>query len=301
MRGVFLGAEGCDTIPMREIWRISPDRRTATHGVREFVRSCTMIMIFCAILMFAVVYTVPTMRGKTVVVHRIYIGEDGYHYEVLSANPGDTVKVEAKVAHGSRMDIYILEQYDYIDNYSKEKEFSPVFVKEKKSDVDDTWDQPDDRGYYLIIENKDNPRDSDAVPDGQITVDYSVDNHYEERIVIEFMTCVGIVIGVSVVGVVCIKLYYQRKIMKNRTAPPAPVIHIRTDDPSMSAPFRKIQSPENPNGRPHPYMQWESISETSILEKSPSHPPPPLTGPHPPDLKESRYNQGREPPHIDTP
>lgn len=256
----------------RENRRISLDRKIPAHGFHEKSRSCASAIIFCAILLQTVLFHAPVAGGGTYAIYMTSISEDSHHFEILTANPGDTVKIDIKVIRGSRMDVYIMEQYDYIDNYSEEKDFSPVFVKEKKEKVDDTWKQRDDRGYYLVIDNEDNPRDSDAVPDGSIAVEYSIDNHYEEKIVIELTTCIGIVIGLSVVGLTCLRLYYLRKNRMNRISSPIPSItHEIEKKPSMSTPFYQMGPQGERMGKSPALSQWDPTSERPILEKFPRH------------------------------
>jgi len=72
-----------------------------------------------------------------------------------------------------RCDLYIMsfDEYSNYCSWDNSEEFWPVETYENISEVNLPWIMPDDDNYYLVIDNKNNNRDSDAIPEGNIIYD----------------------------------------------------------------------------------------------------------------------------------
>ncbi len=111
-----------------------------------------------------------TYKGRT-------LSKDNYDRYTLYTSSDDEVEIDFEVTQGVKVDIYILSQQQY-NNYRDGKYFTPSFSRENTLGVDDDYTIEDDQNYYLIVDNKDNARSSDAKPQGSMTynLEYEVDD-----------------------------------------------------------------------------------------------------------------------------
>ncbi len=87
---------------------------------------------------------------------------DGYRFEI-SANE----------TNGLEIDVYILEEKEY-GKFKKGEAFKPVFQKQEVTRFDPVdWAAPDDRHYFLIVDNQDIPERQDAYAGRNVTVEIS--------------------------------------------------------------------------------------------------------------------------------
>jgi len=103
----------------------------------------------------------------------------------IGGDPEDTFSIDFSISNGSTADLYIMTKNEYETNYDEGRGFNTTFEQERVDLLnDEKWTRPDDQTYYLVVDNKDNARSSDAVPEGNIT-DYV--NYFNETQVEEFL------------------------------------------------------------------------------------------------------------------
>jgi len=116
-------------------------------------------------------------------------GEDiqkGGHdkYELWLYN-GDEVTLDFQVTQGGEVDLYFLIHEEYY-NYSNNVMFYPDFSWENVTGLEEEFTVDTDYGlnhadeYYIIVDNKDNARSSDAIPDGFVVYDLEYDVYSED-------------------------------------------------------------------------------------------------------------------------
>jgi hypothetical protein len=149
----------------------------------------------------------PLQRDGTIYYgshERIYIGmySEGY-----------TGKV--KVTTNATVDVYILTD-DYVFSYPDS--FSTVKAVEKTKNADFSFKASGGESYYLVIDNLDNSKTTDAIPTGDVTFDATYPNildQVEEDVQWIAMGClltiVAVVIIVVVIIVVIIYLITRKK------------------------------------------------------------------------------------------
>lgn len=99
-------------------------------------------------------------------------------------NNDDYVKYDLQVTDGERVDVYIIRGSE-ISNYREGREFTPVLVRENVVRSDGEHHIETFASHIIVIDNQDNTRESDAVPEGPVnyTLTYSVhDPHWWESI-----------------------------------------------------------------------------------------------------------------------
>ena len=97
--------------------------------------------------------------------------EKGYNHEfVLSGERYDNWTIDLVVNEGMKIDLYIIRSDEY-SNYFSDDPFNVTFVEENISSLKVTWMQPDNENYSLVIDNKNNSRSSDTLPEGRVSYD----------------------------------------------------------------------------------------------------------------------------------
>ena len=135
------------------------------------------------------------------------ISKDTHVKYYLIGKSGDEFEIEFTVTQGDYADLYIMTRFEYNEHYMNNKSFNASFLREKTKSVQSTWTQPDDQDYYLVVDNEDNARESDAEPSGDITYRIEYNNKTAEEEVEKFFgfalmvvaLCCGIIIVIIIV------------------------------------------------------------------------------------------------------
>jgi flagellar basal body-associated protein FliL len=243
------------------------------------------------------------------------IYEDSYESDwLLGLGKGEKIEVSLDVVSptGATVDVYILSSSQY-SNYPSGS-FSPTVAHEDVSTADFTFKSPDDQSYYLVIDNEDNSRAADAVPTGDVTVNYEYDDPLsiilsdledtaEDAFWTGMMICViGIVLVIVIIVVIVVLVV---KSGKSKQPPPQqqyqqPPYDQQGAYPPPGQPYQPppgdqppAQPPQQPPGDqayyPPPNQgQWQQ--------------PPPNQGYYPPPDQQGYYptpQQPQQPPKKD--
>jgi hypothetical protein len=123
-------------------------------------------------------------------------------YTIVGGDSDDEYSIDLTVYNGSRADLYILSKAE-LDNYEEGLPFTTSFAEEDVTTVDDNWFKPDGGTYYIVIDNQDNIRSSDAEPTGNITFYVS---YFNVTDVEEFFESIGDICGLGIfaTGACCV-------------------------------------------------------------------------------------------------
>jgi hypothetical protein len=209
--------------------------------------SIILCLIGAALLMPGMVSAADTISDTAT----IYNG--GYEDEMLfglGTNERIDISVDVTSPAGASVDVYIIastEKYDY-----PSESFTPVVAHEGVSNADFSFKSPDSQTYYLVIDNTDNSRSSDAVPTGDVTVNYEYDDplsaiieSFENTAEAAFWTgtliCATVVIAIVVVIVLIVWL----------------IVRAGKSSPPPQQPYPPQQYPQQPYPQqPYPQQQY---------------------------------------------
>lgn len=126
-----------------------------------------------------------------------YLYEDEHDTYRLYSNNNDWVKFHISITLGAEVDVYILTSEE-ISDYNDGKDFHASYSKEKVTSQDGEYHMETGDTYFLVVDNLDNGRETDAVPkaDVQYDLEYSVNEpHWWEstNMVYAMMWVVGLV------------------------------------------------------------------------------------------------------------
>jgi len=165
--------------------------------------------------MMAAVSTIPretlaadySKKDKTV-------WKNGYDAYDFFLNGDYLTEIDLRVTNGSKVDVYILSLEEYW-NYRDGKHFTPLFARERTRRVDRAHENDLEEGVaelaYLVVDNRNNSRDSDAEPEGSVTYDLEMSLVEEPLPLIAQLLCLGIVIAV-----VAVVAYIYWKFFRNK-------------------------------------------------------------------------------------
>ncbi len=181
----------------------------------------------------------------------VVIAQDDHESEwLLWANEDDKIEVSVTVTSPSdgRVDVYILTQTQY-SSYPAGS-FNPAYQSENKNSHDFTFTVPDGQSYYLVIDNEDNSRTTDAVPTGSVTVDYEYDNPIIEEVEEAFWTAYWVCIaGIIIIVVVIIVIIVLVLKVTSKGGPPQ-----QPQYPPQQPPYQQYpQQPQQPYQPPPQY------------------------------------------------
>jgi hypothetical protein len=239
--------------------------------------------------------------------------EDSYESVwLLGIAKGEKIDVTVDVTSpvDGKVDVYILSQAQK-DNYPSGS-FNPTVAHEDVSSADFTFKSPDSQTYYLIIDNEDNSQSTDAVPTGDVTVDYEYDDPLsvilgdlsdtaEDAFWTGFMICVlGIVIVIVVIIVIVVLILKSGKSKQPppQQYPPQQQYPQQGGYPPQGQPYQPPpgdQLPMQPNEQP-PGQQEGYYPPPQNQGQWPQQPgqPPNQQGYYPPQ-QEQPPNQGQRP------
>ncbi len=113
------------------------------------------------------------------------VWKDSYDSYYIYQRGEEIFKIHFKVKEGDDVDIYLMVPYEF-ESYKKGENFSTLFMKEnvrKVSNwVENDLDGHEDSPCYLVIDNKDNARENDAVPSDSVTYELEYMNVDENEI-----------------------------------------------------------------------------------------------------------------------
>ena len=182
------------------------------------------------VLVFSALFLCTTALGEGTYDLKDYVIDEGTYYsDVLwwvQKGSEVTVSVSVNLSYSnSRVDVYILNA-DEFDKYPLQQ-FHPAYVVENTASTTFTWTVPDDQTYYLVIDNQDNVRPSDAVPTGDVMVDISrsapfsdMFNELDKSMENFMWVAIGAGVAVVVVIIVVIVIVVVAAGGKKRETPP---------------------------------------------------------------------------------
>jgi hypothetical protein len=219
----------------------------------------------------------------------IYSGDYEYVY-LWGLDKDEKMNVEVSVDSpaGATLDVYVLSNDEFTE-YQNGQTFTPKVSHEDVSSASFKFKTPDSQTYYLVLDNMDNGRSTDAVPTGDITVDYEYTNPLlaaldvvEEGIMTAMMMCIlGIVIIVVIIIVVIVVII--KVAGKGKQPPPQP-----------QQPY-----PQQPYQQPPPGGYQQQPPPQQPVEQPPVQPdqqPPPDQQAYYPPPQGQPPNQGQYPP-----
>lgn len=112
-------------------------------------------------LIIVLILPIPLVQGRL-------LEKDDHFTYTLSGEKDDKWTVDLLVTKGSEIDVYIISPIEF-RNYSNGRPFNASFFLERVTSAFFNWTMPEDHTYYVIIDNENNSRDSDALPEGMVT------------------------------------------------------------------------------------------------------------------------------------
>ena len=164
------------------------------------------------LLLLAPLGTVTAQQSKYV--------EKGYHDGFLIVDPDigagfreyDRIQVEVTVSSGGPVDVYIMSEREY-NKYNNGQDFKVEVAKEKVEHTAFMFENPDGSDYYLVIDNMDNNRGSDAVPTDNVYYNYSspIEERHNDVIRKQMYMWGGIVAGIIIAVIIIVVIIILRK------------------------------------------------------------------------------------------
>jgi hypothetical protein len=249
------------------------------------------ILVFCIVTLG--LFSAGTVSADQITKSGEVLYDGDYDYVWLwglSKDEKITVDVSVVSPAGAKIDVYILSQTEF-NSYQSGESFTPKVTHEDISSASFKFKSPDSQVYYLVIDNMDNARSTDAVPTGEVTLDYEYTDPltaaieaFEEAGETAFMICImGIVIIVVVIIVIVVVVI---KVAGKGKQPPA--------QPQQPYPQQPYQQPP-PGGYPQqPYDQPPPQQPGDQPPQQPVEQPPDQQAYYPPQGQPP--NQGQQPP-----
>ena len=175
------------------------------------VKSIFILLLLCFTIIFIGIPEANAVREKYLEYNEI----DGM--EIIDPDLAggfrkyDRISVEVNITSGGPVDVYLLKESDYnklVENVS----FKASITKEKVNHTKFKWEKPDDKTYFLVIDNKDNAHPNDAVPTSNVNYNYSAD--IEERhndVIRQNMIMGGVLVAIAIVIVTIVVILYIKK------------------------------------------------------------------------------------------
>ncbi len=111
------------------------------------------------------------------------LANDTYQTYALSSfvQRMETIKFSVDINGHAPFDLYILVEEE-LERYRQNRSFEPEWVIENEYGAHGSWERPEWDRYYLVIDNRDNLREGDAVPNGTLTYDLHLEYPWERTI-----------------------------------------------------------------------------------------------------------------------
>ena len=261
------------------------------YGIRKQIIPTLTVLVMVGLILL--VPFLPASEAKRTL-KDVELEEDSYKSYLLISSMDDEVEVNFTVTSGGNVDLYIMTSEMYRDRYQQDLHFNPAMVRENITTARFTWTQPDDSTYYLVIDNWDNGRTTDAKPTGNVTYDLFYDDGFlddlDELFGMAMMMVVGCCLLVIIVVVVVIWLLFRKKKDNQGTVViPPPVAYPPGGQPSYpGAPPSYPQSPQPPYQPPPGFNQQPQQQPPYPQPPVFPQPPPPN---YPPPQQQPPYQQ----------
>ncbi|UCG69314.1 MAG: hypothetical protein JSV09_16305 [Thermoplasmata archaeon] len=229
----------------------------------------TLLGILAIFTVFIGLIAAGTISAEKITNPDEVIYEDDYEYVLLWALEKDeNIEVDVSVDSpaGAKIDVYIISDTEFSD-YQTDGVFIPEIQHEDVSSASFKFKNPDGGTYYLVIDNKDNSRTSDAVPTGDVTVDYEYDDPFfatiedlEEAAGFVAFTCIAaIVLGVVIIIMIIVVIIF--------------LVTKKEKPPQQPAPYQQPpQAPYPGYQQPPPQQPYQQPPQQPIQEP-PGQPP----------------------------
>lgn len=177
-----------------------------------------LLGILAIVMVFMGLLGAGTVSAEKITNSDEVIYEGDYEYVwLLGLKKDHNIEVDVSVDSpaDAKIDVYIIIDSEFSD-YQNDGQFTSEIQHEDVSSASFKFKNPDGETYYLVIDNKDNSRSSDAIPTGDVTVDYEYDNPFsatlqdlEEAAEAVAFTCIAaIVLGIVIVVVIIVVIIY---------------------------------------------------------------------------------------------
>lgn len=131
----------------------------------------------------------------------------------------DTIHISVRANASHTFDLYILEEDQY-ELYAQNQNFDAKLAQEdKRGWYSCSWEQPDYKRYLLVVDNRDNPRSSDAVANTTLVYDLRLEYPWPRTIEDIFNGHIGweFIIGLAagmlyVAGIIYVHLELERQL-----------------------------------------------------------------------------------------
>jgi hypothetical protein len=181
------------------------------------MRRFLLTSILCAAILLAPL-TVSAASNKYEVRGRAI--SNGYYYSdmLLGASSGTAIQIDVsvKTPPGAHVDVYIIP-YDQFSYYTSGRAFNVSVARENVNSVSFSLTDPDSNSYYLIVDNMNNARASDAINTTNVTVDVVRDNPILSNVqgpldqINNICYAIAAIIGLVIVLLVVAVFYSHRK------------------------------------------------------------------------------------------
>jgi len=135
----------------------------------DYMKKNHMIVLCLAMLCF-----VQATSGFSVAGEKTITIENGMWYEESIPGNSYSVAYEVKVLEGSKVDIYIMTETEYL-KYKDGENFSTAVSIQNVSTANGEHKFEHKRQYYFVVDNKDNLRVKDATPSSNSTVSINIE------------------------------------------------------------------------------------------------------------------------------
>ena len=173
-------------------------RKIPTFGPYQgTARRTVLILAFLGCLLVML----PAAAAATQKTDEFVPVDENERYFLSLMGKDDKLDVKLTIKSGGPGDLYVMKSSQYY-NYQNGDAFLPAAYRENVSGVVTlNWTQPDDDNYYLVVDNRDNSRATDAYSRSNITYDIYYD--YTSEDLDEFFAFLGgLFIVVMVIGLI---------------------------------------------------------------------------------------------------
>lgn len=219
------------------------------------IKNVMLILTFLSLIMCALI---PLKVDAETTYNDVEIERDNHeaYYLWLFISKGNTVTVDVTCNDDTLIDVYIMRdsEYDKYDgNYSNS--FTTMVAYEKIKAKNFEWKVPDDDTYWIVIDNVDNSRTTDAVPRMNVTIDIEYDTDFGKELEEAVETICYIIIAIIVIIVVVIIVVIVVMKKKKKQPPIQPQQPFQPQQPYPQYPPPQQQQFQQPQQYPPPQQQ----------------------------------------------
>ena len=125
----------------------------------------------------------------------------------------DNLVIKVNLTFGSAVDVYLMACSEYDEHYRENLSFKTIRSRQNVTgNVTIKWQKDDEKIYCMVVDNKDNAREDDAVPEGRVGFQYylETDNNSHKRH-LWVITMVGVVVGAAILGALAVYIMVKRR------------------------------------------------------------------------------------------